>query len=75
MLVIVTSWRFLLHTQAITLRLDSLFLRLNLSEYDEHAVYVLRCFILAHQEAQRELRANLAGENADVSAALRPSVL
>ncbi|KAL3926926.1 MAG: hypothetical protein SGPRY_003068 [Prymnesium sp.] len=38
------------------LSLDSLLLKLNLTHYDEHVVYVLRCFILAHEEAQRELR-------------------
>jgi hypothetical protein len=46
------------------LRLDALMLKLHLSEYDEHAVYVLRCFILAHEESQRELHADLTADDA-----------
>ncbi|KAL1526310.1 hypothetical protein AB1Y20_015027 [Prymnesium parvum] len=60
-----TSW-FWKATQRLVqqLRLDTLLLRLNLTHYDEHAVYVLRCFILAHEEAQRELRADLTADDA-----------
>jgi hypothetical protein len=48
------------------LRVDSVLLRLRLREYEMHAVYVLRCFVLAHERARSELLTTLTLHDAGI---------